>query len=328
MVARCDGSDRKHVSISFRLWSRYVATSKWPILIGPWRSELGFETLYWLPWLAHWRARYRIPRDRLFVVARGGSGVWYDAVQSVDLYDYAPLAKLRQAMLRDQATTASVKQQRVTDWERRLLPVIAHDLGLRRYHLLHPSVMYRRLTPWWNGEVGLADLLNQLAFAPLRVPSPPLGLALPDRYAVVSFYARHTWPLHDDLKDWVITLVETLSKRIPVVLLDSGLYADEHVAFPLSGSNILSLKDHLPANENLAVQSAVLAKAQCFVGTYGGTMQLAVRLKKPAIGFFSKFEGTCYAHKVLTEYVGMQQGVPTFICRPDDARFVWEVVGV
>lgn len=312
----------------FDLWSRYVASTTQPILVGPWRSELGFECLYWLPWLAAWRAKYKIAKDRLIAISRGGAGVWYDAAQAVELYDYAPLAKVRQALLRDQAKTASVKQNAITEWEQRLLPVLAHDLGLRRYHVLHPSVMYQALASWFDGQMGSREIGRALRYEPLPVPSPPLTLALPERFVAVGFYARHTWPLSEELKTWAADLVDGMAKRCPVVLIDNGLYADDHIPFPFAGQNVLSLKDYVTPQNNLAVQSAVLAKATAFVGTYGGTMQLAVRLRKPAMGFYQKFEGTCYAHKQLTEWLGVQQGVPTFIGRPDDARFVFEVMGV
>lgn len=308
-------------------WRR-IARSTAPIVVGPWRSELGFESLYWLPWVAALRATYQIPKDRIVAITRGGAGVWYDAAQVVDLYDYVPLEKMRQALWADSQATGSIKQQALTPWEAKLLPVLTHDLGLRRYHLVHPAQMYRQLAPWWAGHMGQADLLPRLLFAPVPVPVPPLSLPLPERYLAVRFYHRHTWPISEELKTWVSTLVDNLAKHIPVVVLDSGLHADDHIDFPLSGPNILSLTGHVTPQNNLAVQSAVLAKAQAFVGTYGGTMQLAVRLKKPSVGFFHKFEGTCYAHKQLVEWLGVQQGTPVFIGRPEDARLVREVAQI
>jgi hypothetical protein len=309
--------------LRWRLWAR----TRRPILIGPWRSELGFESLYWLPWLTAWRQKYGIKKERLIAISRGGAGIWYDAAKTVDLYDYVPVEKVRQAMLRDAKAVGSVKQLTVTSWERKLLPLIAEDLGVRRAHVLHPSVMYRQLTPWWHGRMGLAAMLPSLAFAPIPVPVPPLSLALPEKFVAVRFYARHTWPLTEELRTWVSNVVDGLAKHLPVVVLESGLHADDHLDFPISGPNIVSLAPHVTLQNNLAVQSAVLAKAHAFVGTYGGVMQLAVRLKKPAVGFYAKFEGTAEAHKHLTEWLAVQQGTPVFIGRPDDARIVKEVLG-
>ena len=308
-------------------WSvRRLGYGARPILVGPWRSELGFEVSYWLPWLAWLRQTLKIPRERIIAVTRGGAGVWYDAAHVVDLYDYVPIDKIRKAMLKDQQAKGSIKQHGITPWEQKLIPLIADDLGLRRYILLHPSVLYQRFSGWWGDSLPMRDVVKELVFSVPPIPAPPLTLALPERFVAVRFYARHTWPYTDDLRNMALATVESLAKRIPVVVLESGLHADDHLDFPLSGENILSIKSHVTPQNNLAVQSAVIAKAQGFVGTYGGTMQLAVRLRKPAIGFYNKFDGTAYAHKVLTEWLAVQQKVPCFIGRPEDAKYVMEAM--
>ena len=309
-----------------RLWLRAMAVSSRPILIGPWRSEVGFEALYWLPWLEGWRARYRISKDRLVAVTRGGAGVWYDAKLTADLYDYVPIEKIRKAMLADAQRTGSVKQYEMAIWERKLLPLIAEDLGVSRYHVLHPSRMYHDLTPFWQGTLGALDAVSHLRFTPPLVPTPPLSLALPEKYVAVRFYARATWPYQEATAAWVVALVEQLAKTTTVVLLHTGLSLDDHWDFPVAGPNIMSLEGHCTAQNNLAVQSAVLAKSIGFVGTYGGTMQLAVRLGKPAIGFFQTLQGTCYAHKQLTEWLAVQQQTPCFIVRPQDGTYLEEVM--
>lgn len=314
------------MSLRERAYFAHLARSSRPILVGPWRSEVGFECLYWLPWLAAFRERYKIPKERLSVITRGGAGVWYDAQQTADLYDYAPMDRVRKAMLADAKHTGSVKQMQITDWERKLVPVIAHDLGLRRYHWLHPSRMYQGLSLWWEGQIGLGTLEPLLRFAPVPVPHPPIELALPEHFVAVRFYHRHTWPMNDELKMWVSDLVDKIATHIPVVILNTSIYADEHQDFPIKGDNILSIAPYVTPQNNLAVQSAVLARAKAFVGTYGGTMQLAVRLHRPSAGFFAQFSGTAYAHKVLTESIGVQQGTPVFIGKPDDAHFVREVM--
>ena len=116
---------------------RHLAASSQPILVGPWRSEVGFESLYWLPWLTAWRQRWKIPKDRLIAVSRGGAGVWYDAAHSVELFDYVPLEDLRKALLKDAAQNGSIKQQVLTAFEQKLLPLVAESLGLRRYLVVH-----------------------------------------------------------------------------------------------------------------------------------------------------------------------------------------------
>jgi hypothetical protein len=229
-------------------------------------------------------------------------------------------------MLADAGTTGSVKQFAPAPWEQKLLPLIAEDLGLRRYHVLHPSWMYRGLNPLWTGHVPMEVALKDMAFDPFPVPHPPLDLPLPERFVAVRFYQRHTWPMDEHNHLWVANLVDRIAKKLPVVVLDPPFHADDHVDFPLSGPNIHSLAASVTLQNNLAVQSAVIAKSQAFVGTYGGTMQLAVRLRKPSVGFYKQFAGTAAQHLDLTHRLGVMQNVPAFVGRPEDAQFVMEVM--
>jgi len=57
-----------------------IAAQDRPIVAGPWLGEVGFELLYWLPFLRWFVERFEISPDRLIAVSRGvssrgGSGV-------------------------------------------------------------------------------------------------------------------------------------------------------------------------------------------------------------------------------------------------------------
>ena len=314
------------MSLRERAYLWYLSRTKLPILVGPWRSEVGFEVLYWLPWLQRFYRQYKIDQSRIIAVSRGGAAQWYGAAKAVELYDYLPPDRIRKAMLADAGNTGSIKQFAPSLWETKLIPLIAEDLGLRRYHVLHPSWMYRGLNDLWAGKVSMEAALKDMAFDPFPVPHAPLDLPLPERFVAVRFYHRHTFPMDEPNRLWVANLVDRIAKKLPVVVLDPPFHADDHQDFPLSGPNIISLAPYVTLQNNLAVQSAVIAKAQAFVGTYGGTMQLAARLKKPSVGFYKQFSGTAPQHLDLTHRLGVMQQVPTFVGRAEDAQFVMEVM--
>ena len=291
---------------------------------------MGFECLYWIPYLSHLLSQARIDPSRLVIVTRGGAAAWYGpSCRAVELFDYLPVAEVRRALLAAFTATGSMKQTGVTPFERDFLALTATRLGITRYHVLHPSEMYRDLQPWWSLHMSVHDLMQRVTFRPLAVPQVPLAIALPEGpFIAVKFYSRPTWPATEALRDFAQDLVIKLAKKAPVVLLDAGFHADDHAGVPIGLSDrVMSLAGQMTPQNNLAVQSAVLSKARAFVGTYGGTMQLAVRLGLPAAGFYDSFTGTAYAHKLLTEILGMQQATPVFIGRPTDASFVDQVVG-
>src|SRR5215212_1580110 len=53
-----------------------------PIIVGPWLSEVGYEVLYWIPFLKWVAAAYRIAPERFVIVSRGGTASWYGGLGS------------------------------------------------------------------------------------------------------------------------------------------------------------------------------------------------------------------------------------------------------
>ena len=47
------------------------------IVAGPWLGEVGFELLYWVPFLRWFAERFHVAPERILVVSRGGTGAWY-----------------------------------------------------------------------------------------------------------------------------------------------------------------------------------------------------------------------------------------------------------
>ena len=58
------------------------------VIAGPWTGEVGFELMYWIPFLA-WLVEQGLGGRRIVVVSRGGAGLWYRHLTSryVDILD-------------------------------------------------------------------------------------------------------------------------------------------------------------------------------------------------------------------------------------------------
>ena len=309
-------------ALRFHLYSLRLARSKRPILIGPWRSEVGFEALYWLPFLAWWRNRYQIDPKRLIAIGRGGSGAWYEAGGIADVYDHLGVQEIRTLTLGTTLKTGSVKQQALAPWESSLCGLVAASLGIARYHVLHPSWMYQLLEPWWADRQPLPYVHGYTRYSRLAPPPVPAGLTLPEKFIAARFYARSTFPPGEDVLLWLQGFVERLSQVQPVVLLHSGLHYDDHADLvkPVKGRVMAVPPEALAPNTNLATLSAILGRAQAFVGTYGGFQQLALRMGIPSLGFFVDFQGTAMAHKTLSHVLATASGVPFVVARPKDAE--------
>jgi hypothetical protein len=83
------------------------------------------------------------------------------------------------------------------------------------------------------------------------------------------------------------------------VSLSTGLRLDDHDGDDLQALGVQSLPRHLEPRDNLAVQTAAVAGACAFVGTYGGFSYLAPFLGVPAQAYYSNVHGFSERHLVM-----------------------------
>jgi hypothetical protein len=271
--------------------------------------------MYWLPFLER-LVQDGIPRERLIPISRGGAAAWYGCPKGLEVYGMRPVEDVRVEMrLRVASAKESLKQLRWTPFERQLVKDAAETLGLTSYQTLHPRWMYHVLSNYWEAQKGLAWLQKRVVWSTIPAPAlPPLTMDLPEPFVAVRFYQRPTFT--DRAKGFAEAVVAQISRDVPVVILHNDTFVDDHQDLKLQGRNVYHLRDlvpEVPVASNLAIQTAVLAKAAAFVGTYGGFAQLALRMGKPSVSFVEEWQGTMLVHKHLAETVGIVTGVPFLV---------------
>ncbi len=131
-----------------------MARNPQPILVGPWLGEVGFELLYWVPFLRWFADRYEIPAERLVAVSRGGSAsAWYGtlAARSHDVLSFMSLDEFRSRNEARSHRLGEQKQIAVTALDEDIVARVRRAEG-RAVSVLHPSVMYRLFAPYWWGH--------------------------------------------------------------------------------------------------------------------------------------------------------------------------------
>lgn len=297
-------------SVVVMAYLRALAASKRHVVCGPFRSELGFEALYWIPFV-QWALKYAgIPTDRCTAISRGGMGVFYPAKQQIDLYDLRGVDGVRLENQLDAQQRGLMKQTSVTAWDRQVCADAAKQLGVGKFAILHPSWMYWLFDDYWQERVGMRHIEQHANFTVPAVPNLPEGCELPPLFIAVRFYERHTLPFNPGTVPLIEAMVRQIATHLPVVLLNQSVFADDHTDLPLGHiPNVFSLPA-IPASQNFILQAAVLARSQAFVGTYGGVAQWALRYKKPSLSFYADFRGTAIAHRSLSHHLSAAQGVP------------------
>jgi hypothetical protein len=256
-----------------------------PIVVGPWRSEVGYEVLYWVPFVRWVMAAYRLAPERIVVMSRGGTESWYRGVGTryVDIFDHVAPSELAA-----RAMAGELKQREDSDFDRGIVERGCRALGIAGAQVLHPSLMFRWFAPFWSGHETLSFAERHTRYARVTPPDVPLPWALPDEYVAVKFYAARSLPDEPLVRAQLRSLMAALSERYPIVQLDTGLGLDDHADYDMKdGGRVLSVKGQLDPRTNLAVQTRLIAGARLFVGTCGSLAWLAPLLGVPTLALFT-----------------------------------------
>jgi hypothetical protein len=272
-----------------------AASGGGPIVVGPWTSEVGYEALYWIPFL-HWALdHYRIDRQRVVAISRGGTEDWYRGIASqyIDVFDCLGTEEFASEM-RARRERGDQKQAMASPLDDRLVAMAAQRLGLRTPGVWHPGLMYELFRAFWYGDRALQFLLRHTDFTraqnALRSalvepahPAPPL----PPGYAAVKFYTGPSLPNSPAVRAALVRYVERLAARMPVVMLDTAWSVDEHEDYAFDGiRGVTTIRPSLDPRTNLGLQTRVIAGARLFVGTCGGLAWLAPMLGVDTIAVY------------------------------------------
>jgi hypothetical protein len=265
-----------------------IGRSGRPIVVGPWTGEIGFELLYWIPFVRWAIEKFNLPAERLVIVSRGGTRDWYAGLGAryVDTFSLVTPDEFR-------AATEAVKKQRAMGrFDRRLLRSIATGLAGGRPALLHPALMYALFMPFWKHQAALTRVADHARYRRIE-PSRPASLPpLPAEYVAVRFYFSSCFPDTPGNRAFVAATVASLAEQGDVVMLNPGFRVDDHVDYHTgdgvsSRGKIHYVNMSAEPQENLAWQAAIIAGAKAFVGTYGGFAYLAPFCGVNALAFYS-----------------------------------------
>lgn len=317
-----------------------LSRSTHPIVVGPWLSEVGFELLYWIPflnWVQTWRP---LDRQRLVAVSRGGCAPWYRGLTDhyLDVLDWYSVDEFRTLNeQRVQAQGRGLKHWTVSAFDEQIIDRVKRELGVSKVELLHPSLMYHFYSPYWRKQASIRHLekhVRYAAFEPLE--RGLVDLQLPDDYVAVKFYFSNAFPDTHENRAFITQLLADLSARTNVVLLTTGLRVDDHADYsaPLR-ERIYTIEDHIVPGKNLELQTRIVANARAFIGTYGGFSYLAPHYGVDSIAIYSNPEAFLPHHVDVARRAFTSLGRGAFLCLdrnelrslqlilgyPDTARF-------
>ena len=317
------------VRVRVRNELRRLARSGRPVITGPWLGEVGFELLYWVPFLRWARDRFGLAPSRVVATSRGGAAGWYDglAARYVDVFDVVGVEEFRAGNAARRAELGEQKQVRCTAFDREVIGRVREAVSIADAEVLHPSLMYRSVQAYWWSHAPLSWVTGQAMYEKLVAsPLPPdLGVS-PGRYVAVKFYANDCFPGGDDGRRYAHAVTDALAQCGPVVSLSTHLSLDDHDESTARAPTVATVKQQVTARNNLEVQTAVVANASAFVGTYGGFSYLAPLCGMSAIAMYAHADQFDASHLHVARTAAVAIGAPPFHARPlSDASPEWVV---
>lgn len=267
------------------------AASGRPIIFGPWLSEVGFETLYWVPYLRWLKAECNWNPERAIAISRGGVASWYRGLADhyVELFDHlSPERFSERNRARQDETAGDHKQLTMSALDENLIAIARARDGFDDAVVVHPSDMYRLFRFYWLGHRGVSYVQERTRVERL-VPAGRLTLdRLPREFIAVKAYTARSLPDTPRNRSILQAIVAALAEQIDVVLLDTGLAVDDHADYAFARlPRVHTLGALLTPANNLDVQTEVIARSRGFVGTCGGLAWLAPMMGVPTVALFS-----------------------------------------
>ena len=262
-----------------------------PVIVGPWVSEVGFELLYWIPFL-HWATAHgAIDAQRIVVVSRGGASDWYRDIggRYVDLFDYYTPELFREKS-EQRRTAGRPKPRTMTEFDRDIVKLVRQTLHLGHLDVLHPTHMYRLFQSYWQSKAPLDAVERFARIRPLpAIDTSDVAASLPGDFVAARFYFNEAFPDTEANRRFAASLVASLAESTDVVLMNPAARLDDLDDVPIAQRRrIHSIADLLSPRTNLEVQSKVIARARAFVGTHGGLSYLAPLHGVRSVSFYSE----------------------------------------
>jgi hypothetical protein len=279
-----------------------IARDTRPIVVGPWLGEVGFELLYWVPFVRWFAESYQVDPARLIAVSRGGAGAWYApfARQSADALAFMGPEQFRAKNVQRHVALGEQKQVAVAPLDLEILDIVRREHG-GDVAVLHPSLMYRLCAPYWWGHQPLDWVRARASYR--RLEPPAIAIDVPADYTAVKFYFNDCFRSTPENRAFVERRIRELEREGPVISLSTGIALDDHAPCEPDVAAMPRLHALMSPQTNLLVQSAIVSRARRFVGTYGGFAYLAPFYGVAAETYYSEPDGFSRRHLDLARDV-------------------------
>jgi hypothetical protein len=268
-----------------------IGDSDLPIVMGPWISEVGFELLYWIPFLNRIVEAYRLDKRRIYIVSRGGVSSWYGDIAShyTDIFSLMSAESFKSKNRDREETAGRQKHMKVGALDVELIRAWQGRSKREKFWWIHPALMYKKFMPFWQRKSSISLIEANTRHLRIKANSiQSIEQKLPERYIAVKFYFSKALPAKGVHEKYVARLLRRLTAKNDVVLLNTDFDIDGHddVLSGITG-DVLTFSEFMTPENNLAIQSMLVGGSKAFLGTYGGFSYLSSYMGIPSTSLYA-----------------------------------------
>jgi hypothetical protein len=228
-------------------------------------------------------AEHGVGRERVTVLTRGGAGSWYRdcAEHSIDVLDLVPPQRYLDELVERRRRGGDAKQFFPDPFDSRLTRLAIERTGDAA--VVHPLLMFSRMRFVLEGLQPPAEALLLADYRELDRVERHLPAGCPSDYVAVKLYFSESFPDDDATHGLAARVLDGLARETEVVVLTSGTQLDEHREWVPDGRGIHDSSAWVTPQDNLALQTALVARARALVCTYGGFSYLGPMLGVPTL---------------------------------------------
>lgn len=278
------------------------------VLFGPWTSEIGFELLYWIPYL---KKNFKLENKKIIIISRGGVENWYkfsnyykyfnllDLVSSSEIKNHFDIKK----------SIGGQKQFFLEDFDKKIIQKVKEKLKINSIEVIHPKEMYNFFKPYWSGlySYGFRTIVekemkfNELDKIDLKVKN----------FVACKIYSSSILNIDQNKEIYsqkIKIILNEILKKFNIIFLNFET-DDDHQVINFDGLNtnenkfffFKDLVKNLDIQNNLKIQSTIVSQSEFFLGTYGGFAYLPAYYNKHSVGLWNDNSKLIYRHQSAFE---------------------------
>ena len=278
------------------------------VLFGPWTSEIGFELLYWIPYL---KKNFPLKDKKIIIISRGGVDKWYKFANYYKYFNLLDLVSNNEIKKHfdNRQLIGGQKQFFIESLDKKIIEKVKEKLNIDSLKVIHPKEMYNFFKPYWNGIYTFG--LRAVAEKEMKFKDfDKIDLQIKN-FVACKLYSSSILNISKNKEYYskkIKVILNEILKKHNIIFLDFQIDDDHEVInfndLDTNENKFYFVKDivkNIDIKNNLSIQSSLVQRSEFFLGTYGGFAYLPAYYNKHSIGLWNDNSKLIYRHQLAFE---------------------------